>query len=176
MQNSVLKYKDENDRSLGLAGAAIAMVIWDGEDTLVGINLDSHPGEGLEMTPDNGLNGNVRLTARLAWDMMVKQLELTSAMIMGNILCRSYIGQGRQPSSSARATLRAILRDEAITACSLEDDEFDHMYSRLLDLQSQIFAHAEVAAMARTLAEDLRTHRHLTATEVLDHLNRLGKI
>ena len=108
--------------------------------------------------------------------MMLKQLELTSAMVMGNVLCRSYVGQGRQPSSSARAALRAILRDEAISACSLEDDEFDQMYSRLLDLQSQIFTHNEVATMARTLAADLLSRRRLTAAEVLDRLDRLGKI
>lgn len=176
MQNSALKYKDENDRSMGLAGSAIALVIWDGEDKLAAIDLDSLPGEGMEMTPDFSFAGNPRLSARLAWQMMVKQLELTSAMVMGNVLCRSYVGQGRQPSSSARAALRAILRDEAISACSLEDDEFDQMYSRLLDLQSQIFTHNEVATMARTLAADLLSRRRLTAAEVLDRLDRLSKI
>lgn len=176
MQNSALKYKDENDRSMGLAGSAIALVIWDGEDKLAAIDLDSLPGEGMEMTPDFNFAGNPRLSARLAWQMMLKQLELTSAMVMGNVLCRSYVGQGRQPSSSARAALRAILRDEAISACSLEDDEFDQMYSRLLDLQSQIFTHNEVATMARTLASDLLSRRRLTAAEVLDRLDRLSKI
>lgn len=176
MQNSVLKYKDENDRSMGLAGSAIALVIWDGEDKLAAINLDSLPGEGMEMTPDFGFAGNPRLSARLAWQMMLKELELTSAMVMGNVMCRSYVGQGRQPSSSARAALRAILRDEAISACSLEDDEFDHMYSRLLDIQSQVFAHSEVASMARSLADDILSHRRLSAAEVLDRLDRLGKL
>lgn len=176
MQNSALKYKDENDRSMGLAGSAIALVIWDGEDKLAAIDLDSLPGEGMEMTPDFSFAGNPRLSARLAWQMMLKQLELTSAMVMGNVLCRSYVGQGRQPSSSARAALRAILRDEAISACSLEDDEFDQMYSRLLDLQSQIFTHNEVATMARALAADLLSRRRLTAAEVLDRLDRLSKI
>ena len=108
MQNSALKYKDENDRSMGLAGSAIALVIWDGEDKLAAIDLDSLPGEGMEMTPDFSFAGNPRLSARLAWQMMLKQLELTSAMVMGNVLCRSYVGQGRQPSSSARAALRAM--------------------------------------------------------------------
>ena len=70
MQNSVLKYKDENDRSMGLAGSAIALVIWDGEDKLAAINLDSLPGEGLEMTPDFGFAGNPRLSARLAWQII----------------------------------------------------------------------------------------------------------
>lgn len=176
MQNSALKYKDENDRSMGLAGSAIALVIWDGEDKLAAIDLDSLPGEGMEMTPDFNFAGNPRLSARLAWQMMLKQFELTSAMVMGNVLCRSYVGQGRQPSSSARAALRAILRDEAISACSLDDDEFDQMYSRLLDLQSQIFTHNEVATMARALAADLLSRRRLTAAEVLDRLDRLSKI
>lgn len=176
MQNSVLKYKDEDDRSMGLAGSAIALVIWDGEDKLSAVNLDSLPGEGIEMTPDFGFAGNPRLSARLAWQMMLKQFELTSAMVMGNIMCRSYVGQGRQPSSSARAALRAILRDEAISTCSLEDDEFDHMYGRLLDLQSQIFSHDEVASIARAFAGDLITRRRLSAAEVLDRLERLGKL
>ena len=74
MQNSALKYKDENDRSMGLAGSAIALVIWDGEDKLAAIDLDSLPGEGMEMTPDFSFAGNPRLSARLAWQMMLKQL------------------------------------------------------------------------------------------------------
>lgn len=176
MHNTALKYKDEHDRSLGLAGSAIAMVIWDGEDQLAAIDLDRPAGCGMELTPDYSFSGNPRLSARQAWQQMLKQLELTSAMVMGNVLCRSYVGQGRPPSSSARAALRAILRDEAITACSLEDDEIDQMYSRLLDLQSQIFVHNEVSTIARTLSADLLTHRRLTAAEVLDRLNRLGKI
>ena len=158
MQNSALKYKDENDRSMGLAGSAIALVIWDGEDKLAAIDLDSLPGEGMEMTPDFNFAGNPRLPARLAWQPP------------------PHPPAPPPPLAPPHPPPPRPLRDEAISACSLEDDEFDQMYSRLLDLQSQIFAHNEVATMARTLAADLLSRRRLTAAEVLDRLDRLSKI
>lgn len=176
MQNSVLKYRDEADRSLGLAGSAIAIVVWNGEDKLTAISLDNAPGEGLEMTPDFGFAGNPRLSARLAWQMMLKQLELTSAMVMGNVMCRSYVGAGRPLSSQSKAALRALIRDEAVNSCSLEEDETEHLFNRLIDYQNRIFSHSEVARMARDLADDLQSQRRLSVAEVLDRLSRLGHI
>ncbi len=176
MHNSAFRYNDENDRSLGLAGSAIAIVVWNGEDKLTALSIDSNPGEGIEMTPDFGFSGNPRLSARLAWQLMLKQLELTSAMVMGNVMCRSYVGAGRPLSSSSRSTLRALIRDEAVNACSLDDDETEVLFNRLLDYQNQLFSHPEVAAMARNLAADIRSQRRLSVTEILDRLDRLGRL
>lgn len=176
MQKSTLKYKDENDRSLGLAGSAIAIVVWNGEDHLSAISLDSEPGEGVEMSPEFGFAGNPRLSARLAWQLQLKQLELTGAMVAGNVMCRSYVGERRPLSSAARSLLRAVVRDEAVNRCSLEEDECDAIFDRIIGYQQQLFSHSAIVEMALGLADDLRRHRRMTSAEILDRLHRLPRL
>lgn len=175
MQDDTLKYKDEADRSLGLAGTAIALVVWNGEDKLTEISLDSAPGEGIRFTPDFEFGGNPRLSARLAWQLMYSQLRLTSAMVMGNVMCRSYIGNGRPLSSAARARLRALVHDEGVQACSLDTDESDSLFRELDDIMQQLFTHRAVADMARDFADTLVRRRTLSVGEVLDRLDRLPR-
>lgn len=175
MQDSTLKYKDEVDRSLGLAGTAIAMVVWNGEDKLTEISLDSAPGEGLRLSPDFDFGGNPRLSARLAWQLMYEQLRLTSAMVMGNVMCRSYIGQGRPVSSAVRARLRALVHDEAVQTCSLDTDESDSLFRQIDDVMQQLFTHGAVVQMASEFADALRQRRTLSVAEVLDRLDRLPR-
>ena len=40
-----LKYRDERDKTYGLTGMAIAMVMADGEDMLMQVSLDAPAGE-----------------------------------------------------------------------------------------------------------------------------------
>lgn len=171
-----LRYTDEHDRALGLAGMAISMVAWDGEHMLAAISIDNEPGDGLEVTPDFHFAGNPRLSARLAWQQMVKQTELSSAMVIGNAMCRWYVGRGRRLSSAVNATLRGLVRDEARSVCSLDDDETDRIFTRTTDYLDRLFSHSTVASVAMHFADTLQQRRRLTATEVLDELSALNRL
>lgn len=176
MDNSPLKYSDEADRSLGVAGMAISMVVWDGENMLAAISLDNENGQELEFTPDFFFAGNPRLSARLAWQELVKHLELSSAMLMGNAICRSYVGRHRSLTSSMNAAIKALVRDEARTVCSLDDDEIDALYNKTFSYLDRIFRHDGVASIAENFAGVLRRERRLSATEVLDHMRALNRL
>lgn len=171
-----LRYTDEQDRALGLAGVAISMVAWDGERMLSAISLESEPGAGVEVTPDFHFAGNPRFSARLAWQQMVKQTELASAMIIGNAMCRWYVGRGRRLSSAVNATLRGLVRDEARTICSLDDDETDRIFTHTTEYLDRLFSHSTVASVAAHFADTLRERRRLTASEVLDELSALNRL
>ena len=175
MQKTALKYNDESDRALGLAGMAVAITVWDGEDQMVAVNLDSAPGAGLELTPDFFFAGNPRLSARLAWRQMLKQLELASAMLVSNAMCRSYVGQKRALSSQAASMLRAMVHDEAVNVCSLEEDEIEALYGRVSDTCTRLFTHQAVQNLAERLAADMRQRRRMTAAEILDILEPLTR-
>ena len=47
-----LKYRDNRDKTYGLTGMAIALVMADGEDMLMQVSLDAPAGEGITFTPD----------------------------------------------------------------------------------------------------------------------------
>lgn len=174
MDNSPLRYKDEEDRAYGLAGMTISMVVWDGEDMLVGVSLDNEPGQGLEVTPDFNFSGNPRMSARMAWQQLVKQFELSTAMLLGNAMCRAYVGAGHQLASSSASLLRALVRDEGRQVCQLDDDEITHIYDKTSRYLERLFSHSGVATMAHRFADDLRQHRRLTAAEALERLAALN--
>ena len=90
-----LKYRDNRDKTYGLTGMAIALVMADGEDMLMQVSLDAPAGEGITFTPDFYFQGNPRYSAKLAWNQMLKQLSLVTGMMIGNVMCRSYLIDGQ---------------------------------------------------------------------------------
>jgi hypothetical protein len=172
--NSPLKYNDEHDRSLGLAGMAISMVAWDGEDILSSISIDNPMGHALELAPEIRFAGNPHFSTRTIWQQQVKRLELSAAMIMGNAICRAYLNRGRAISSKVNASLKALVRDEARSVCSLEDDEIDAIFAKIYNYLDQMFSDAGVADVARSFAAELCKKRRMSATEVFEHLSTLG--
>lgn len=173
--NSPLKYSDEQDRSLGLAGMAISMVVWDGEAKLAAISIDNPMGKGIELAPEIRFAGNPHFSTRSAWQQQVKHLELATAMIMGNAMCRAYVLKGKPISSKVNASLKALVRDEARTVCSLEDDEIEAIFAKTYNYLERMFTNAGIAEMARRFAEELCSKRRMSAAEVIDHLRELNR-
>lgn len=172
-KSSYLKYNDEADRAYGVAGMTITMVLLDGEDYLASVNLDNPIGEAVEFTPAFGFAGNPRLTATLAWRELIKQFELSSAMIMGNAVCRYYVGHSMPLPSTLADELRSFLRDEGNDLYQLESDEVDMMYTRTQRYLDRAFSHSAVSAVAHNFASALIERRSLSPGEVFDLLREL---
>lgn len=173
MDRSALLYTDEKDRSLGLAGMAVSMVVWEGKDMLAEINIDAEPGKGMTFTPDFHFSGNPRMSARIVWHQMIKQYELSTAMLLGNIMCRSYIGKGHSLSSSVNSLMRAMARDEGKEVCSLDDDEINHIYEKTFNYLERIFTHHAVLPIIDEFSTSLIKRRKLSATEAFELLDAL---
>ena len=86
-----LKYSDDNDRSYGAAGMAIGLVVYDGEDMLASITLDGDPNDMVSMSPDFYFAGNPGVSAKTAWNQILKNYNLGIAMVMSNLLCRNLV-------------------------------------------------------------------------------------
>ena len=176
MSQSPLIYVDEDDRTLGVAGMAIALVLWDGEPMLSAVSIDNPAGNSIEFTPAFGFAGNPRLTATLAWHEMLKQYELAAAMIMGNAMCRAYVGKSHPLSSATTASLRALIRDEGREVCQLDDDEIETVYNKTFRYLDRVFSHGGITEMARALARKLVEKRRMTAAEVFEELSDLSRM
>lgn len=171
-----LQYRDGNDRAYGVAGMAVSLVLWDGEPFLAAISLDNPVGESIEFTPAFGFSGNPRMTASIAWREIAKQFELSTAMIMGNVMCRSYIVASQPLSVEEKNVLRDIILQEGNTSCSLEADEVDRLFNKTYRYLDRVFSHSGVAGLVHNLARTLNERRRMSALEVfeiLDDLNRM---
>lgn len=171
---SALKYVDEADKALGIAGMAISLVACDGEDFLAAVSIVDGE-DSLDMSDEFFFNGNQEFSAKLAWNEMLKQFQLTAGMLLGNVMCRAYAA-GHSPSRDTLDAVRRLIREEGSEHCSLDRDEADAIYEKDYDYYSRLFAHPTVAEVARNFASVLRTRRRLNAAEVLDNLRRLNSL
>ena len=176
MLGKTLSYSDETDRAYGVAGMAIALMLWDGDDYLDSLSIDSPVGAALHLTPAFGFNGNPRLMASLAWRQHLRQLELTSAMIMGNAICRAYIHRSNPLTADASRSLRDIIRNEGRETCTLDEDEADMLYNKTQRYLDRVFTHSAVATLAHNLADSLCRQRQLSASQVFDILRDLNRL
>ncbi len=168
-----LKYTDETDRSLGVAGMAIALVACDCESALAEVCIDDD--EPLRLAEEFYFSGNPRQSARIAWNEYLRQFRVESALLLGNVLCRHYAA-GRRPSDELMTRLHDFIFAEGRDHCELDDDELDRLYQRDLQYHTRLFTHPGVRTVAGDFATLLRMRRRMSAGDVLEQLARLNNI
>lgn len=174
--DSQLRYTDEKDKSYGLTGMAISMVVLDGEEYLNGLSIDAPTGEGIDLSQEFYFVGNPRLSAKIAWNEMLKHFQLSSGMVISNVMCRNYVQHRRKLNNEVIEKLKAFMRDEAKENCSLEDDESDMIFDKTLRYFDRLFSYSHVHEIANEFADTIVRQRHLSAQEIVEQLRRLSMI
>lgn len=169
-----LKYTDETDKSLGVAGMTISLVACDGENLLASVSLEDNE-DAMQFAEEFFFAGNPRFSAKIAWNEMLKQYQVACGMLLGNVMCRRFaVGKGVE--NDLLKVVHDILADAGHTHCSLEDDEIDSLFNKNYRYYSRLFSHSGVLAVARDFATTLRMRRRLTAGEVFEQLSRLNSL
>ena len=168
---SNLRYIDETDRCYGLAGSAIGLYIYDGEPFIKMISLDDE--EKLQLTNDFYFVSNPRYSARLMWNRMVKQYEMTIAMTLSDFLCRCIVNRKSRPSADDREMIRVVATNEGVESCSLEQEEADAIFEKTYNYLNRVFNHSGVQSIARDFAAELGRRRHLDRIEAIELLQAL---
>ena len=86
-----LKYIDEEDKSYGVAGMAVAIMVFDGENLLSSISLEAPANEAMVFTSDFYFSGNPRLSAKYSWNRLLEHYQLSIGMLIANIMCRNIV-------------------------------------------------------------------------------------
>ena len=168
------KYKDETDRSYGATGMAIGLLIFDGEDMLASIDLDaSCDDEMVAMSPDFYFAGNPGVSAKAAWNQMLKNYNIGLGMLMSNLLCRHLVNGNRSLPSQLRSMLHDIAMEEGHEACSLDDDEIDRLIDKNFNYLTKVFSHHGVQTVAHDFASFLLSKRSISRLDVLEQLASL---
>lgn len=168
-----LKYKDDTDRSYGATGMAIGLVVFDGEDMLASISIDGDPNDMVAMSPDFYFAGNPGVSAKTAWNQMLKNYNLGIGMLMSNFLCRHLVSSRQALPAEIRERLHQIAIEEGHDACSLDDDEIDRLFEKNMSYLTKVFSHRGVQSIAHDFAAELLSRRALSRLDVLDHLSAL---
>lgn len=168
-----LKYKDETDRSYGLAGMAISMVVLDGEEYVNSISIDAPVGESVDLAQQFFFVGNPRLSAKIAWNEMLKHLQLAAGMVISNAMCRSYVQHRHKLSSDMVDELRNFIKNEAHVGYELDDDECDVIFDKSLAYFDRLYSYAHVHEIASRFAATLTRQRQLSSQEIFEQLGQL---
>lgn len=168
-------YDDETDRAYGATGMAIGLMIYDGVEMLYSIDLDSE-GPTMCLSPDFYFAGNPGVSAKSAWNQILKNYSIGVSMILANLLCRHLVGRRVPLPSELAEQLRLMTREEGVGSCSLDQDETDRVFDKSFGYLTRVFSHRGVQAVAHDFASALMTRRHLSrldAMELLDALRML---
>lgn len=169
----ILKYSDDNDRSYGAAGMAIGLVVYDGEDMLSSISIDGDPNEMVSLSPDFYFAGNPGVSAKTAWNQILKNYNLGIAMLMSNLLCRNLVMRRMNISDEMRKFLHSLAMEEGHDSCSLEEDEIERLFNKNLSYLTRVFSHHGVQSVAHDFAAQLLSRRSLSRLDVMEQLASL---
>ena len=171
-----LKYIDENDKCYGITGMAISMVVWESENVLAAVSLDAPADETVEFTPDFYYNGNPGLSAKVSWNHILQHYQVTMGMLLGNILCRSYVLHHNDVTADMRKELLELFDNEGRETCSLESDEIERLFNKSYNYLYRVFNHTGVQELAHDFARELKKQRRLTRGEVIEQLRSLNML
>lgn len=170
------KYSNEEDRSYGLAGMAVSVVVWDSERLLNAVDIDAEAGEAMEMTQEFYFSGNPGLSAKAAWESMVEHFQLSTAMMVSNVMCRLYVHRNTQIDAGLRRRMLDFAVEEGKESCSLDDDETLRLFDKCYTYCHRVFNHPGVQQVVRDFAGTLRARRRLTRAEVAEELRALSRM
>ncbi len=169
-----MKYNDEDDKCLGIAGMAIGISIWNGEELLYQIDLDDEDGGYISFTPDYYFSGNPALSPVDSWHATLKHYQMTVGMLIANLMSRSLSSKSPVRYADAKKAIFAEVAEEGKRSCQLEDDEIRQLFQETYGYLEQVFSNQSVRTIAQTFATRLKDSRRLTNYEVKELLGMLS--
>lgn len=171
-----MKYRNDKDRCYGAAGMAIGLVVYDGEEMLQQISVDREADEMVALSQSFYFSGNPTLSAKTAWNMMLRNFNLLSAMTIANVMCRCQVLDGKGVDDERRRQLHDVISAEAAETCSLENDEAERLFDKNYNYLNRIFSHRGVQGIAHDLAGRLEEHRTMSGSEIIEALRALAML
>lgn len=168
-----LQYHNEDDRCYGATGMAVAFVVLDGDDLIAGVNLDASPDALLEYADEYYFAGNPGLSAKSAWNTILKHFNHSMAAVMANVMCRRYVLDGSRMDPDTKQYLLSLMLTEGEETCNLEEDETRRLFDKNYVYLTRVFSHRGVQGVCHDFASELKRRRHMSRFEILEQLRAL---
>lgn len=166
--NELLRYADADDKCYGVAGMTIAMFIFNAENYLAGVSIDSSDLDSLEFNPEFQFARTQEISAKSVWNHILKRFNLASGLLISNLMSRYYLHRRQNIPDNVSAELLRRLAEEGKASCELEAEEVEKVYNKNLSYLSQAFRSPNVAYLADKLVDRLRSDRRLTVAEIME--------
>ena len=169
-----MKYRDELDKSYGVAGMALGLTVFEADDLFTAVTLDGDGPGCIQFTPEFNFAGNPRLAARGAWQYILGHYRITVGLAVANALCRRMVLDNERVDDRLRDDLFNAAYEDGRDYCQLERDEVEPIFDEAFNQMSRLFANSRVRKAMDTFADALQQRRTLTHIDVTDILQQLN--
>ncbi len=169
-----MKYRDELDKSYGVAGMALGLSVFEADDLFTSITLDADETGCIQFTPEYFFAGNPRLSPRGAWQYILGHYRISVGLAVANALCRRMVLDNERVDDQLRDDLFNAAYEDGRDFCQLERDEVEPIFDEAFDNMTRLFGNSKVRKAMDAFADALqqrRTLSHIDVTDILQQLN-----
>ncbi len=171
-----MKYRDELDKSYGIAGMALGLSVFDADDLFTAVTLDGDGPDSILFTPEFYFAGNPRLSPRGAWQYILGHYRITVGLAVANALCRRMVLDNERVDDTLRDDLFNAAYEDGKDFCQLERDEVEPIFDEAFDSMKRLFSDSQVRKAMDAFADALQRRRTLSHIDVADILQQLNLI
>lgn len=161
---------DERVKSLGVAGMALALDVWEADGWYSGVTLDAEGLECVEFTPQYFFSESPAVSPKAAFRHELKAFEMAMGLAISNLMSRTVIGRGASLTRRDRERLLDTFAEEGREELSLNSGETSRLFGKAFDFLEQIYANTTVRQMVEQVATALQRERHLSSLQLHDIL------
>ena len=172
----LMKYRDELDKSYGVAGMALGLSVLDADTLYTSVTIDAEGPSCIQFTPEFFFAGNPRLSPRGAWQYILSHYRITVGLAVANALCRRMVLDNSSIDNRLRDELFNAAWEDGRDFCQLERDEVEPIFDEAFENMSRIFADSRVRKVMDTFADALQRHRTLSHIDVADILEQANLV
>ena len=172
----MMKYRDELDKSYGIAGMALGLSVFDADDLFTAVTLDGDGPDSILFTPEFYFAGNPRLSPRGAWQYILGHYRITVGLAVANALCRRMVLDNERVDDKLRDDLFNAAYEDGKDFCQLERDEVEPIFDEAFDSMKRLFSDSQVRRAMDAFADALQRRRTLSHIDVADILQQLNLI
>ena len=172
----LMKYRDERDKSYGVAGMALGLSILDADNLFTAITLDGDGPGCIQFTPEFFFAGNPRLSPRGAWKYILSHYRISVGLAVANALCRRMVLDNARVDNLLRDELFNAAWEDGRDFCQLERDEVEPIFDEAFENMSRIFADSRVRQAMDAFAAALQQRRTLSHIDVADFLQQASLV
>lgn len=169
-----MKYRDELDKSYGVAGMALGLSVLEADDLFTAVTLDAEGPGCIQFTPEFFFAGNPRLSPRGAWKYILGHYRISVGLAVANALCRRMVLDNDKVDDKLRDELFNAAYDDGRDYCHLERDEVEPIFDEAFNKMMRLFNNSHVRKAMDAFAEALqqrRTLSHIDVTDILQQMN-----
>lgn len=167
-----LKYKDDIDRSYGVAGMVLAAFVLDYEKYISSVTVDGHGLEAIEFSPDFYMVSSESISPKASWTHQLEQYQIVASMLISNLLCRSIVKSRRELDNTLQDAMLSTLNEYA-AECQLDSDEAEELFEKHYQYLNRAYHNSSLHVAAKRLVDELASRHTLYHSDLCDILSAI---